>query len=317
MTKQTPSQKVLALLQQRNARYKFKQLMALAKLTKAQLEQAIVDIRGSYKNLVFAKFDRTFYLSDTPTWYSNFTDLSDKMPLEGVFGAISDTHLCSVAERLDIVNKAYDRYAEAGCTVVLHAGDMTDGWDEYRGHINFVKIYGAAPQAIRAIKSYPKREGITTYVIGGNHDDESNRRKFDRLSLVTNGLEHEGRHYDGRKDIVYAGQYSHTYIMPQQVTVHVIHPRGNMPYAISYKQQKRSEAMDRNLRPDLQISGHFHTFNFCWLNSTFFLALPGVQDETEYFKRLGLPRSVGFCLVYYRIAEGKFAYLRPELHMFA
>lgn len=142
--------------------------MALTGLSKNAVQQAIVDIRGSYKNLVFAKFDRTFYLSDVPTWYDNSTDLSAKMPLEGVFGLISDTHLGSVAERLDILNIAYNRYAEAGVKHVFHCGDVTDGWDEYRGHVNFVKIYGAAPQAIRVIKSYPKKDGMTTYMLGGN-----------------------------------------------------------------------------------------------------------------------------------------------------
>lgn len=315
--KKEPAKLVLALLQKRNARYKFKQLVAETGLTKNQVEQAIVDIRGAYRNLVFAKFDRTFYLSDVPTWYDNHTDLSTTMPEEGVFGLISDTHLGSVAERLDIVKIAFDTYEKAGVKQVFHCGDMTDGWDEYRGHVNFVKVYGAAPQAIRVIKSWPKREGIQTYVLGGNHDDESNRRKFDRLSLVTHGLHHEGKEYEGRKDITYLGQYSHTIILPQQVTMHLLHPRGNQAYAMSYKQQKRSEAMDRNLRPDIQASGHYHTFTHIWLNHTHFIAVPGMQDATEFFKRLGLPRSVGFLLVYYKIAEGKLVYLRPELHMFA
>lgn len=132
-----------------------------------------------------------------------------------------------------------------------------------------------------------------------------------------NGLEHEGKHYDGREDLVYLGQYSHTIILPEQVTMHLLHPRGNASYAMSYKQQKRSEAMDRNLRPDIQASGHFHTFTYIWVNHTHFIAVPGMQDATEFFKRLGLARSIGFLLVYYKIAGGKIEYLRPELHMFA
>lgn len=146
--------------------------------------------------------------------------------------------------------------------------------------------------------------------------DSYSKDKVDRLSLVTHGFQHEGVDIEGRSDIVYVGQYSHTYVLPEQVTVHVLHPRGGNIYALSYKQQKRSEAMDRNLRPDLQLSGHYHVFNHCYLNHTSFIACPGMQDETEFFKRLGLPRSVGFMLIWYSIKDGKFEYLRPELHMF-
>lgn len=306
------------MLVKKGARYKFRELKRLARCTGPELEQAIVDVRNKHKSLVYAKFDKTFYLSETPTWYYNMTDLSTSMPKEGVFGAISDTHLGSVAERLDLVNRAYDRYKDAGCSVVFHQGDVTDGFQEYRGHMNFVKVFGSQPQAIRVIKSYPKRDGITTYMIAGNHDmDSYSKDKVDRLSLVTHGFQHEGRDYEGRKDIVYTGQYSHTYILPEQVTVHSVHPRGNAPYALSYKQQKRSEAFDRNLRPNLQLSGHYHSFNHVWLQDTHFIACPGLQDATEYFVRLGLPRSVGFLLIYYKIENGRFEYLRPELHMFA
>lgn len=311
----TPVDRVLRLLEQRNARYKFRELKKLARLNSRDLEQALAQVRSIRPNLIYAKFDRTFYLADTPTWYSMSTDLSPEMPLEGVFGMISDTHLGSVAERLDLCNYAYDIFAESGCKQIFHSGDLTDGWAEYKGHMNFVKVYGEQPQALHAMRNYPARKDITTYVIGGNHDDSFRHSKLDRLSLITHGFHHEGRDHDGRKDIVYIGQYSHTIVLPQQVTMHMLHPRGGGIYAVSYKQQKRSEAMDRNLRPDIQMSGHYHTFNYVWLNHTHFISMPGLQDETEFFKRLGLPRSLGFVVCHYKIDNGRLVYLSPRLYM--
>lgn len=307
---------VLKLLEKKGGRFKFRELRRMTHLSTQHLEEALADIRKIRPNLVYAKFDRTFYLADTPTWYSLSTDLSKEMASEGMFGLISDTHLGSVAERLDLVNEAYDEFVRVGVKQVFHSGDMTDGFDEYRGHVNFVRVYGDQPQALHVIKFYPQREGITTYMIQGNHDDSFARRSVDRLSMVVHGVQHEGKDYEGRKDIVYLGQYSHTVILPQQTTMHLIHPRGLVPYAISYKQQKRSEAMDRNLRPDIQVSGHYHMFNFCWLNHTFFIAMPGLQDETEYFKRLGLPRCLGFVICEYKIRDAKLVFLAPRLYMF-
>lgn len=314
----TNAEKVLALLHKRNARYKFKELMALAKLSLKEMREAIAELRKTQKNLVFGKFDRTYFLSDTPTQYSNQTDLSQDMDDEGVFGLISDTHFGSDAERTDLVKFAYDEFARQGCTQVFHSGDLCDGENVYKGHSQFIKMKGGHAQAAHFIKNYPQRKGLTTYAISGNHDCESYLKTgMDSASLITSGFTYEGKLYEGRKDIVYLGQYSHTIILPQEVTMQLLHPRGNNSYALSYKQQKRSEALDRNLRPDIQVSGHFHMFNFLWLNSTYFLALPGLQDETEFFKRLGLPRGMGFVVVHYRIKDGRLVSFSPELFMFA
>lgn len=316
--KKSNAERVLGLLQKRNARYKFKELMSLTKLSVKELRAAIAELRQSQKNLVFAKFDRTYYLSDTPTWYSNQTDLSELLPEAGSIGVLTDTHLCSDAERLDLVNNAYDEFARQGITTVFHVGDLMDGMDVYKGHNMFLKVHGGQAQAAYFIKNYPHRKGITTYAIAGNHDLSLYLKSgIDLASLVVNGFHHEGRQYEGRKDIVYLGQYSHKIILPQEVTVELLHPRGNNAYAKSYKQQKRSEAMDRNLRPDIQLSGHFHDFNMTWINHTYFLALPGLQDETEFFKRLGLPRGMGFVVLHYEIKDGKLKSLCPELFMYA
>jgi predicted phosphodiesterase len=310
-------QRILALLKRPPGRYKFKHIVSKLKVAPHEVERAIADLRKTQPNLVFAKFDRTFYLSDTPTHYNFQTDLSRHMPLEGSIGVVSDTHLCSNAERLDIVNLAYDTFEKRGIKQVFHAGDNMDGMDVYRGHNNNIKVFGEMAQAKYFIKNYPKKPGITTYTISGNHDLSSYLKTgSDMVSLVVNGFRYEGRDIKGRDDIKYLGHYAHRLILPQQITVELVHPLGSNPYSKSYKQQRRSENMDRNSRPDLQISGHFHDFNFMWAGGTYFLAMPGFQDATEYFKRLGLPRGMGFVVLHYKIADGKFKSLSPELFMF-
>lgn len=315
--KATVEQRLLALLQKPPKRYKFKHLVRQLRATSEEVNNAIASLRKTQPNLVFAKFDRTFYLSDTPTHYNFQTDLSSQLELEGSVGLISDTHLCSNAERLDIVNHAYDTFASRGIKVVLHSGDWMDGVDVYRGHSNNIKVYGDMAQAKYLIDKYPRREGLTTYGISGNHDLSTYLKTGnDMMSLVVNGFRYEGRDIAGRDDLKYLGHYAHRIIFPEQVVVELLHPLGSNPYAKSYKQQRRSENMDRNSRPDLQVSGHYHDFNFTWAGGTFFLALPGVQDATEFFKRLGLPRGMGYVVLHYRIKDGKFLSLSPELFMF-
>ena len=148
------------------------------------------------------------------------------------------------------------------------------------------------------------------------HDDSYKHSKLDRVSLVTHGFHNDGKEVKGRDDIVYLGQYSHYVILPQEVVLHMLHPRGNQAYALSYKQQKRSEGMPKNERPDIQATGHYHTFNYLILDDTHFLALPGLQDETEFFKRLGFSRSLGFTICDYEIAKGRLKMCAPKVYMF-
>lgn len=315
MKDSTSVDKVISLLSHKDTRLTFKELTQKCKLTPHELNETIYQIRQMRPDLMYGKFDHKYWFSLTPTWYSNQTDLSRELPLEGSFGVVSDTHLCSIADRLDVVNLAYDTFANRGLTHVLHIGDMSDGWKEYRNHINFVKVHGNQAQAEYVIKNYPQKKGITTLTIGGNHDDSYADSKVDRLSLVTHGFHNEGKEVKGRSDIQYLGQYSHYLLFPQEIRVHLLHPRGSQAYSYSYKQQKRAEAMPRNERPDVQFSGHYHTFCHTWHDGTHMIACPGLQDETEFFKRLGFSRSIGFMVVHYAIKKGKLVHFAPEVHM--
>jgi len=163
----TPSQRLVRAFNKPNSRFKFRELVDITKLTAIKTNGLIDELRAQGMKIIYGKVDHCFYLSKIPTPYSNSFDLSH-LPKKGRFGAISDTHLCSDAERLDLLRYAYAEMKSQGVTTVLHAGDICDGWEVYMGHAQFVKVGGGAKQARYAIQHYPKVEGITTYFISGN-----------------------------------------------------------------------------------------------------------------------------------------------------
>lgn len=261
-------------LQKPNRRYKFRELCAIGHCSKDHLNQVIGQLRAEGWQIVYGKQDHRFFLSKIPTPYSNYFDMT-WLPLKGKLGVCSDTHLCSNAERLDIINEAYDVYEREGITVVIHAGDISDGWQVYPGHEQNVKCIGAQEQAKYVIEKYPSRKGIKTYFIGGNHDLKSFAKQgIDQCSLIVNGFDNKGIHIPGRKDMVYLGQYSRTLLFPQNVTAQVLHPHGGSSYSISYPQQKRSREMKSDTRPNIQWSGHFHRFNYILEDFSHMVALP-------------------------------------------
>ena len=83
---------------------------------------------------------------------------------------ISDTHLCSNYDRLDILRYLYDKAEDKGIKYILHSGDFTDGRSNRPEHIYELKETSYEGQVDYCVDKYPTFSG-KTYVISGNHDD--------------------------------------------------------------------------------------------------------------------------------------------------
>ena len=70
--------------------------------------------------------------------------------------------------------------------------------------------------------------------------------------------------------------------------------------------------MHSETRPNLQVSGHYHTFTWIIEDITSMLALSGFQDETEFFVRQGYSRQIGYCIADYTIDRRKFSRFKVE-----
>ena len=82
---------------------------------------------------------------------------------------ISDTHLCSKYDRLDILNYLYDKADKKQVNYILHSGDLTDGLSNRQQQLYELKEISYDGQRDYTIDKYPK-SNIPTYLIAGNHD---------------------------------------------------------------------------------------------------------------------------------------------------
>ena len=83
---------------------------------------------------------------------------------------ISDTHLASKYDRIDILKYLYAKAEEKDIKHILHSGDFTDGRSNRPEQIYELKEPSYEGQIQYCIDKYPKFSG-KTYVIQGNHDD--------------------------------------------------------------------------------------------------------------------------------------------------
>lgn len=85
---------------------------------------------------------------------------------------VSDTHLGSKHDNIEGLEEMFSRAAAIGAKTVLHSGDLVHGAfghrDLYLSLHNDCQTFDG--QYERVIQKWPRREGISTYFIAGNHD---------------------------------------------------------------------------------------------------------------------------------------------------
>ena len=171
------------------------------------------------------------------------------------FLLISDTRLCSKFAQLSILNNIYRIAYEMGVRKVFHLGDIVEGiyFGGEKKYNQSILHHNPDTQAMYVKKNYPYISDMTTYFITGEHD----------LSfLKTKEKEDIGEEIGRlRDDLVYLGQESCSIYLQnesgQSLKMDLRHPKGKIPYTVSYKPQIILDAMRSEERPDIINFGHF------------------------------------------------------------
>lgn len=205
------------------------------------------------------------------------------------FGVVSDTQLGSRKQQLTFLREVYQRFEDKGIDTVFHAGDMCDGDGRvYPGQQFDLFVHGYMRQLEYIVGSYPRRAGIKTHVIAGNHDwsfwQHGGADILDAMSRE-------------RDDIVYLG-YGGAPIDIDGIKIYLIHLKSGLTYARSYKLQKVIEQFAPAQKPDMMFAGDRHS----WAHIPMYRNVYGwqmgcFQAQTDFEKRLGLYPEIGALIV--------------------
>jgi predicted phosphodiesterase len=226
------------------------------------------------------------------------------------FAVISDTHLCSKECALDELHLAYDFLAREGISDVFHPGDLVAGMGIFPGQAHHVTQLGFEDQRDFAVENYPKRDGIVTHIIAGNHDLEGDfgRIGADPVRGVANV----------REDFDYLGPYSAYVELPNGAYMHLLHGKGGMSYAYSYKAQKIVDGYAQGRKPNALLLGHYHVqglFSPRGVHTMFPACFE--WQSVQFGARLGLTPIVGFHIVEARLGDdGTLVRWKPEFFQF-
>lgn len=198
-------------------------------------------------------------------------------------GIISDTHLGSKQQQITHL-RSFAKYArKLRVGAVLHGGDMTDGPPQmHPGHLHnlFLQTYDAQRQY--AIENLPDFN-CPVYAISGNHDESW--LKNNAGPIVEDICEAKGWEFVGQS----AG-----YIRFGDVSIYLHHPHDGGSYALSYKLQKKIEALSPENKPHIFLAGNYHKAIHmpAYRNVEAFL-LPSFQAQTPFMISKGLPSIIG------------------------
>jgi predicted phosphodiesterase len=208
------------------------------------------------------------------------------------FGIVSDTQFGSRHQQITFLNQVYDKFVLEGIDTVLHCGDLVDGDGRvYPGQEFDLFIHGYDAQLDYAERMYPRRDGVSTKLIAGNHDWSFWQHKGADILKALSAR---------RPDIEYLGSKS-AQITLGGLRIQLMHPhvRGHsVTYARSYRLQKIIEQITPSQKPDMLFLGDKHS----WAPLPMYRNVYGwqvgcFQSQTNFEKELGLYPEIGGLIV--------------------
>jgi predicted phosphodiesterase len=213
------------------------------------------------------------------------------------FGVVGDTHIGSGYQRLDALKAFYAHAYDEGVSIVLHAGDVIDGWHVYRGQEFELHPNARSWDDQRAMfeAEAPRCGGlIETIFITGNHE-----ASFRRSVGMNVGAELQRVRPDWKCIGADVGTVTLKTKNAGTFSVMLVHPsdRGGT-YALSYKLQKFIEAIPGGEKPDLLVLGHYHKSIHMPAYRNVEAFLPGAfQSQTPFMAAQGSAAHVGGWIV--------------------
>lgn len=220
------------------------------------------------------------------------------------FAIMGDTQFGSKYAQITYLHDFYDLCAKEGIKDVYHTGDITEGLKMRQGHEYEVYAISADEMREDVVKNYPKRDGITTHFITGNHDASIYKHiGYDiGLAIATQRL-----------DMKYLGRDCAVVNLTPNCTLELRHPWDGTAYAISYKTQKMVEAMESDSKPNILAVGHYHKCEYIFYRNVHVFQTGCFQSQTPFTRGKGISVHMGGWLVTVHVDEnGYIQRIMPE-----
>ena len=220
---------------------------------------------------------------------------------------ITDTHIGSRYTVEDNLLSAIDEGINQGCSIMVHAGDVTEGMSGRDGHVYELSHIGYREQrkaSIDLLSQWPKK----FYAISGNHDLWY-AAKGDAGGIIVEDICH------ALPDGTYLGEHEGDLII-NGAKVRLWHGEDTGSYAISYRLQKLVESFSGGEKPNVLICGHTHKFGYIFERNCHILTAGSIQKQSAWMRRKRLAAHCGFTILTLGIKDSEVVYCEPKWYPF-
>lgn len=204
------------------------------------------------------------------------------------FAIMGDTQFGSKYAQITYLHDFYDLCEKENIHDVYHTGDITDGLKMRPGHEYELYLISADEMLADVVKNYPRRSGITTHFITGNHDASLYKHVGYDIGQAIANL---------RPDMKYLGRDCAVVNLTPNCTLELRHPWDGTAYAISYKIQKMVEAMESDSKPNILAVGHYHKQGHFFYRNVHALLTGCFQGQTPFTRGKGISVVLGGYIV--------------------
>lgn len=220
---------------------------------------------------------------------------------------ISDTHLCSKYDRLDILRYLYNEAEDKNVDYIMHSGDVTDGKSNRPQQIYELKECSYEGQRDYVIDKYPKSD-IKTIMIPGNHD------LWWVKECGSNIVKDIGKNRD---DLICLDTDCED-LKIGKIRYRLYHGYGSESYAKSYKLQKFLDRIPTEELPDIMQTGHVHNAFYMKQGKTHCFQTSCLEDITPFARSLGYSNDKSCWWADINLDDnGKIAKVSQELETFS
>ena len=217
---------------------------------------------------------------------------------------MGDTQIGSKYTQWTHLKNFYDICEEEGITDVYHTGDITDGLKMRPGHEYELYEVSADDMLRDVVAHYPKKPGITTHFITGNHDASIYKQVgYDIGEAISRQ----------RSDMKYLGRDCAVVYLTPNCKLELRHPWDGTAYALSYKTQKMVESMESDSKPNILAVGHYHKAEYMFYRNVHVLQTGCFQSQTPFTRGKGISVHLGGWIVTIKVdKDGTIKSIAPQ-----
>jgi hypothetical protein len=221
------------------------------------------------------------------------------------FGLIGDTQFNSKYTQITYLRQFYDLCERREIPDVFHTGDIDEGEQMRVGHQYECYRQGADEHVYEIVERYPRRTGIKTRFITGNHDASIFKRSGTDIGKSI---------AEKRSDMVYLGRDVAKIEITPNCILELRHPWDGTAYALSYRIQKMIEAMEADSKPNILAIGHYHKLEYLFYRNVHCFQTGCFQSQTPFMRGKSISAHMGGWIITVEVDDaGHVLRIVPEM----